>query len=72
MVSNKLRANRVVNIVSKYTGNDGVETQEDALADLLTDLRHYCHARNVDFLEALNMSATWYADDVYNPNLIDE
>ena len=50
-------------VIERYEA-DGVSKQA-AVRDLLTDLRHYCQAKRLDFYQALDGSYDVYSEERY-------
>jgi len=44
-------------------GMAAVPDRDDRLTDLLTDLRHYCHRRDMDWNGALEIVAMHFKDE---------
>ena len=53
-MSNHDRAIRARSVLADYAGPP--EDPESNINDLMTDLRHWCHASELDFEEALRVS----------------
>ena len=56
--------------VVKVYETDGVDEQS-AIRDLLTDIRHYCDAKGLDFYAALDGSYDVYCDERYDDDFPD-
>jgi hypothetical protein len=48
-------------------GADNAEPNAEHVADILSDLRHFCDANSIDFDEALNSGTFVYRDEIRNP-----
>jgi len=48
-VTNETRAQWAEETLDTFRAITGVDTDEDAVADLLADLRHYCDANGFDY-----------------------
>ena len=59
---NQERAERAARALNAYGTAEGPQ-QEDRLTDLLTDLRHYCQHRDMDWDGALEIAATHFTEE---------
>lgn len=48
IANNKRRTKRIGRIITNYRKREG-STAPEALTDILTDLRHYCDSKGLDF-----------------------
>ena len=57
-------AGRVAKVV-KHLGPRGNDTDSEyyRVADVITDLKHFCDAKGVDFEQELEMADTYYLDE---------
>ena len=60
--TNRDRAARAERALTAY-GMAAVPDRDDRLTDLLTDLRHYCHRRDMDWNGALEIVAMHFKDE---------
>jgi hypothetical protein len=61
---NKARAKRAEEVLAMATYLSIGEDRTTALVDLLTDLRHYCGQKGLDFNDAVGGSAIHYAAEL--------
>jgi hypothetical protein len=60
--TNEERAARAEQALTAYSEGDALE-RDDVLSDLLTDLRHYCQQRDMDWDGALEIAAMHFQDE---------
>jgi len=69
---NKVRQRRALETLRYYKTYQqkdvGDVTGEDEVTDLLADLRHYCGAHDISFVDAVRMSEQHYEGELLNPN----
>lgn len=61
MLNNEDRAERAFNQVTRYSGDNDIETD---VQDILVDLRHLCDREGIDFHRKLDMSYTHYSEEL--------
>ena len=62
---NKIRSDRASAALQAHKlalGESGISPEEDII-DLLTDLRHYCHQKKINFAAALEMSEYIFGEE---------
>jgi hypothetical protein len=62
--TNKDRANKIARLLG-LRGNDN-ETEYYRVADVLSDLQHYCRLKGIDYIEEIRMSDSYQSWETEN------